>query len=200
MESLGKGGQGITVYGNKGSTDQHAYVQQLREGPADFFTSFVRVFDSGVPDWEITPGRTTADYLAAFQEGTARALSEAGRPSLRITIDSLRAQSLGALIALYERTVGFYAAMIGINAYNQPGVEAGKKAADSILELQDALLKALSKPDECQSVATLARSTHSDVDLVFDILARLSSRRRYGISQAGTGNSPSECTFRRENT
>ena len=55
MESLGKRlnlngervDQGIAVYGNKGSTDQHAYVQQLRDGVNNFFAVFVRVLEDG---------------------------------------------------------------------------------------------------------------------------------------------------------
>src|SRR4029453_13857532 len=55
MESLGKEldlqgrrvNQGLSVYGNKGSTDQHAYVQQLRDGVANFFVVFIRVLESG---------------------------------------------------------------------------------------------------------------------------------------------------------
>ena len=55
MESLGKRldlkgervDQGIAVYGNKGSTDQHAYVQQLRDGVNNFFVTFIRVLEAG---------------------------------------------------------------------------------------------------------------------------------------------------------
>ena len=55
MESLGKEknlsgevvNQGIAVYGNKGSTDQHAYVQQLREGIPNFFATFIEVLNTG---------------------------------------------------------------------------------------------------------------------------------------------------------
>ena len=132
MESLGKNGNGITVYGNKGSTDQHSFVQQLRDGYRDFFATFVRVLNRDA-DWEVDDGITAGDYLDAFQEGTAQALSDAGRYSLRITIDQVDAPSLGALIALFERAVGYYGAFLGINAYHQPGVEAGKKAADAII-------------------------------------------------------------------
>ena len=132
MESVGKNGKGITVYGNKGSTDQHSFVQQLRDGYRDFFVTFIRVTHSEA-DWEVDNGVTAGDYLAAFQEGTAQALSDAGRLSLRLTIKELNERSLGALIALFERAVGYYGALLGINAYNQPGVEAGKKAAEGIL-------------------------------------------------------------------
>jgi glucose-6-phosphate isomerase len=72
MESLGKARdldgklveQGIAVYGNKGSTDQHAYVQQLRDGLPNFFVTFVRVLRDGPgPAIEVEPGTTSGDYL-----------------------------------------------------------------------------------------------------------------------------------------
>jgi glucose-6-phosphate isomerase len=143
MESIGKNGKGISVFGNKGSTDQHSYVQQLRDGYRDFFGLFMRVLDSEADEWEVEPGITAADYLMSFQEGTAKALSEAGRPSMRLTVDRFSAHTLGALIALFERTVGFYGAMIEVNSYHQPGVEAGKTAASELLAAQQAVVKHL---------------------------------------------------------
>ena len=129
--------QGLAVYGNKGSTDQHAYVQQLRDGMPDFFVTFVRVLKDGATRrLEVEPGVTSGDYLDGLLLGTRRALHESGRPSLTITIRELDPRSLGMLIALYERAVGLYASLVGINAYHQPGVEAGKKAAAVVLELQ----------------------------------------------------------------
>jgi glucose-6-phosphate isomerase len=143
MESLGKrldaGGkvvhQGIAVYGNKGSTDQHAYVQQLRDGLENFFATFVEVRSSGgaVPAVEVEPGVASGDFLQGFLRGTRKALAESGRQSVTISIPRVDARSLGALIALYERAVGFYASLVNINAYHQPGVEAGKKAAGDFL-------------------------------------------------------------------
>ena len=143
MESVGKDGKGISVLGNKGSTDQHSYVQQLRDGYKDFFAVFLRVLDPEADNWEVEPGVTAGDYLMAFQEGTAKALSGTGRPSLRITVNRFNARILGALIALFERTVGYYGAMLGINSYHQPGVEAGKKAAGELLEAQAVVLSNL---------------------------------------------------------
>jgi glucose-6-phosphate isomerase len=140
MESLGKDGHGLTVYGNKGSTDQHAYVQQLRDGTNDFFATFIRVLEDGGSALEVEPGVTAGDYLHGFLLGTRQALAEKGRASMMITVRRVDARTLGALIALFERAVGFYASLIGINAYHQPGVEAGKKAAAKILELQKRLL------------------------------------------------------------
>ena len=143
MESVGKAGKGISVFGNKGSTDQHSYVQQLRDGYKDFFAIFLRVLNPEVEELEVEPGVTAGDYLMAFQEGTAKALTETGRPSLRITIERFNEHALGALIALFERTVGYYGAMLGINSYHQPGVEAGKTAAGELLAAQQAVLKYL---------------------------------------------------------
>jgi len=157
MESLGKEKdldghvvhQGIAVYGNKGSTDQHAYVQQLREGVNNFFATFVVILqdtprpgrDPHVevdPDGE--PGVTAGDYLNGFWQGTRTALYENARPSITLTFDKLDATTVGALIALYERAVGFYATLVNINAYHQPGVEAGKKAAATVIDLQTKLM------------------------------------------------------------
>src|SRR5262249_24580401 len=164
MESLGKGldlqgqrvDQGLSVYGNKGSTDQHAYVQQLREGIPNFFAVFIRVLESGGSPLEVEPGVTAGDYLHGFLLGTRAALFDNGRESLTITIPKVEARTVGALIALFERAVGFYASLIGINAYHQPGVEAGKKAAASVLALQAKVLAALS--NDAQTAEQLAAS------------------------------------------
>ncbi len=145
MESLGKERdlagktvhQGIAVYGNKGSTDQHAYVQQLREGVPNFFATFIEVLRaSRGGDLEVEPGVTTGDYLSGFLHGTRRALYENERESITLTIREVSETSVGQLIALFERAVGLYAHLINVNAYHQPGVEAGKKAAQSVIELQ----------------------------------------------------------------
>ena len=87
MESLGKErdlngqivNQGISVYGNKGSTDQHAYVQQLREGVNNFFVTFIEVLKDREGRSLMLDGKATSgDYLNAFLQGTRRALSEKG--------------------------------------------------------------------------------------------------------------------------
>jgi glucose-6-phosphate isomerase len=150
MESLGKKfdregrevHQGLAVYGNKGSTDQHAYVQQLRDGLDNFFAVFIEALDEPT---DIPPigGEHPADFLAGFLQGTRAALCEGGRQSLTITLERFDERSLGALIALFERAVGLYGELINVNAYHQPGVEAGKKAAAEILSLQERLEQTL---------------------------------------------------------
>ena len=163
MESLGKRlnlkgervDQGIAVYGNKGTTDQHAYVQQLRDGVNNFFVTFIRVLESGGSAQEVEPGVTAGDYLHGLLLGTRAALFESERESMTITIPRVDARTVGGLIALFERAVGLYGSLIGINAYHQPGVEAGKKAAASILLLQGKVLSALSKsPKTAEQIAS----------------------------------------------
>src|SRR5205807_1421123 len=84
---------------------------------------------------------TSGDYLGGFFQGTRLALYENGRESVTLTLQSIAPFSLGVLIALFERTVGLYASLININAYNQPGVEAGKKAAGNVIDLQLRILQ-----------------------------------------------------------
>ena len=172
MESLGKKldldgnvvHQGLTVYGNKGSTDQHAYVQQLRDGLEDAFVTFIEVQKSSrLSSVEVEPELTSGDFLEGL-----------------ITLKELNERSLGALVALFERAVGFYASFIHINAYHQPGVEAGKKAAKRYLELQKSLISYLSEHrTETFSVETLANALkNSDAEDVFKILEYLAANER----------------------
>jgi len=155
MESLGKEKdldgnivhQGIAVYGNKGSTDQHAYVQQLRDGIDNFFCIFIELLDS--PSTNIFDKKENPkEYLSGFLQGTRSALSSENRQSITITLEKLNCYSLGALIALFERAVSFYAELVNINAYDQPGVEAGKKAAANIIEYQQKVSNLLDEGGE----------------------------------------------------
>src|SRR5262245_57810201 len=186
MESLGKRlnlkgervDQGIAVYGNKGSTDQHAYVQQLRDGVNNFFVTFLRVLESVGSAHEVEPGVTAGDYLHGFLLGTRAALFENDRESMTITIPHVRARTVGGLIALFERAVGLYGSLIGINAYHQPGVEAGKKAAASILALQGKVLAALSSvPQTPEQVAARAGAPDS-AETVYFLLEHLAANGR----------------------
>ena len=181
MESLGKEKdldgnvvhQGIAVYGNKGSTDQHAYVQQLRDGVLNFFVTFIEVEkDRASERFEVEPGVTSGDYLQGFLRGTRSALYESGRESITITIPEVNAFYVGVLIALYERAVGFYASLVNINAYHQPGVEAGKKAATRILELQARVKKGLSTGSS-KTPEEIAGDLGADPEDVFHIVRHI---------------------------
>ena len=183
MESLGKEkdlngnvvNQGIAVYGNKGSTDQHAYVQQLRDGVLNFFVTFIEVAkDRDQPAFEVEPGVTSGDYLHGFLRGTRAALYEKNRESITVNMPEANAFSIGALIALYERAVGFYGSLVNINAYHQPGVEAGKKAATRLLELQSEVRTKLSR-ETGKTAEEIARAIDADPEDVFHVLQHLAA-------------------------
>lgn len=183
MESLGKEKdldgnivhQGIAVYGNKGSTDQHAYVQQLRDGVLNFFVTFIEIGkDRHDARFEVDEGITSGDYLHGFLRGTRSALHDSGRESITVSISEVNAFHIGALIALYERAVGFYGSLVNINAYNQPGVEAGKKAATRLLHLQKQVREKLTA-DVGKTAEEIARSIDADPEDVFHMLRHLAS-------------------------
>jgi glucose-6-phosphate isomerase len=191
MESLGKEkdtegkvvNQGITVYGNKGSTDQHAYIQQLRDGMPNFFVTFIEVLkdrageDFFVEDQWITSG----DYLSGFLQGTRQALYENNRESVTITIDDVSPFHVGVLIALYERAVGLYASLINVNAYHQPGVEAGKKAAERVLDIQRQIVECLMRRGgHGMTVDDLAIETQNveETETIYKLCEHLSANGR----------------------
>jgi len=196
MESLGKEldldgkavQQGLAVYGNKGSTDQHAYVQQLRDGVLNFFVTFIEVLkDRDGVSLAVEPDVTSGDYLFGFFQGTRSALYDSGRESLTITVAELSAQSVGALIALYERAVGLYASLINVNAYHQPGVEAGKKAAGVVLQLQGEILELLRSQKGREftgETCALALARPEEVETVFAILRHLAANPDHGVEMS----------------
>lgn len=207
MESLGKEKdldgnivhQGIAVYGNKGSTDQHAYVQQLREGVPNFFLTFIEVLhDRQGASPEVEPGVTSGDYLSGLLQGTRQALYENQRDSITVTIPTVNERTVGALIALYERAVGFYGFLVNINAYHQPGVEAGKKAAAAILDLQKRITQVLKQETAPLPLATLAEKAGASdqIETVYKIVRHLSANDR-GIILHGNPGEPSSLKISR---
>ena len=204
MESLGKEkdldgntvNQGIAVYGNKGSTDQHAYVQQLREGVNNFFLTFVEVLEDRQGETvEIEPNISSGDYLVGFLLGTREALWEKQRDSITITIPEVNEITVGALIALYERAVGIYASLVNINAYHQPGVEAGKKAAASILSLQTSVIDELQRLKEPISLSELASKINASdrIETIYKLLIHLAANNR-GATLKGDLGEPASLT------
>jgi glucose-6-phosphate isomerase len=190
MESIGKEkdlvgkkvNQGLTVYGNKGSTDQHAFVQQLRDGTDNFFVTFIEVLkDRENRSLEVEPGVTSGDFLQGFLLGTREALFQNGRTSLTITLEEINSQTLGALIALFERTVGLYAFLVGINAFHQPGVESGKQAARDVLELAVKIQHHLrSHPEQKFTATELADILQKTIntETIFQLLLHLAANGR----------------------
>lgn len=207
MESLGKEkdrdgkvvNQGLTVLGNKGSTDQHSYIQQLRDGLDNFFVTFIEVLrDRGTASLEVEPKVTSGDYLSGFYQGTRKALFESGRQSITLTVSEVSPFIVGALIALFERTVGLYASMININAYHQPGVEAGKKAATVVINLQIKVIDALADAESGTrlTVTEIAQKIGApdEVETVFKVCEHLAANPDRNVTKT-QGETPFEARY-----
>jgi glucose-6-phosphate isomerase len=206
MESLGKErdldgkfvNQGITVLGNKGSTDQHSYIQQLRDGILNFFVTFIEVLkDQNGRSVEVDRGVTSGDYLYGFFLGTRSALHEKDRESITVTIRNTSSFSVGVLIAIFERAVGFYASLININAYHQPGVQAGKLAATAILQTQLKVTRFLRRNRRrafsCEQIASGIKRVDS-TESVFKICEHLAANKDRGVRRVPRG-APSQAKY-----
>lgn len=148
-ESLGKrvdrGGHtvecGPTPLPAVGATDQHAQVQLFMEGPRNKLVTFIGLAhherDLTVPKNEgangYLSGASLAQLLEAERLGTTEALAADGRPSLTLVLQRLDAAAVGGLLFLYEAATAFSGELYGINAFDQPGVELGKKLAFGLL-------------------------------------------------------------------
>jgi len=135
---------------------------------------------------EVEPQVTSGDYLEGFLLGTRKALYDNKRESVTVTITEVGPESVGMLIALFERAVGLYASLINVNAYHQPGVEAGKKAASDVISLQIEILKKLNaQPRIKLTLADLARATNGDEETIYKICEHLAVNGR--LEKTGTG-------------
>jgi glucose-6-phosphate isomerase len=124
-----------------GATDQHAQGQLFMEGPRDKLITFIRVGEP-VKDLIIPHAKGPSSYLGgtsmhalleAEREGTTQALAMDGRPSLTVSLARLDAFTLGGLFFLYEAATAFAGELYDINAFDQPGVELGKRLANGLL-------------------------------------------------------------------
>ena len=138
-ESLGKDGRGTTPVRALGSVDQHSQVQLYAAGPDDKFYTLIFFKDCGgeikVPAPEkraLAPlaylnGQGIGEMLGLEAKSTAAALIKAGRPLVWLEMRKLDAESLGELIFFYEYLTAVTGHMMGIDPFDQPGVEQGKK-------------------------------------------------------------------------
>ena len=195
MESLGKEldldgkvvNQGIAVYGNKGSTDQHAYVQQLRDGINNFFATFIEIRQGRAGQGVIVEDQfSSGDYLQGFLRGTRSALTGGGRESITISLPVVDAFRVGVLIALYERAVSFYATLVNINAYHQPGVEAGKKAATEFLKLLGNVRDTLKADGASLTAESAAAKLGADPEDVYYCLQHLAANGHALVTPGAT--------------
>lgn len=146
-ESLGKRPDvGPTPFRAIGATDQHSSLQLMMEGPQDKAVALVQVarpradVSVSVPEVyrahaEIAylDGHTMGELLEAERRSTEAALRKAGRPTLSVRLPRLDARSVGELLMLLELATAYAGGLYGVNAFDQPGVEAGKRYAQGLL-------------------------------------------------------------------
>lgn len=135
---------GLTPEKALGVTDQHSQIQLYTEGPFDKLITIVAVeeFSSRAPIPKVyadSPavgylcGKSLAELIAAERAGTEVALEEAHRPYEVLRLQRLDAHALGELIAFAELSIAYAGELFDVNAFDQPGVEAGKNAAYALM-------------------------------------------------------------------
>jgi glucose-6-phosphate isomerase len=151
-ESLGKkfNLKGKTIHTGQtpikalGATDQHSQVQLYTEGPNDKIFTLVGVdcyrHEVAIPkiyekydDLEYLGGKTMNALIDAERVGTTIALTDARRPNLTVTLPEITAHTVGQMLQMYMIQTAFSGQLYGINAFDQPGVEAGKIAAFTLM-------------------------------------------------------------------
>lgn len=127
-----------------GVTDQHSQVQLYAEGPFDKWFTLLSVEQSdhlveiahAYPDVEgvsYLGGRTLGELFRAERDGTRIALTEAGRPNVSVLFPAVTPHALGQYMFMMEVAVAVMGEHYGIDAFDQPGVEAGKVAAYALM-------------------------------------------------------------------
>jgi glucose-6-phosphate isomerase len=144
-ESLGKKGKGTTPVRALGAVDQHSQVQLYVEGPDDKFYTLIEVTRHpeelpipGPAQEALSPfgyleGKGLGELLNLEARATAAALEKAGRPLVYVTVPELNEESLGALIFFYQYLTALTGLAAGIDPFDQPGVEQGKRYAYGLL-------------------------------------------------------------------
>lgn len=138
-ESEGKEGKGIFPASLSMSSDLHSMGQFLQEGSQCFFETVLNVVN---PITNLTipqtagkfGGRSMHEVNAAAQKGMIKAHREAGIPVVTVDIPELSPQVMGQLIYFFEISCAVYCGILGVNAFNQPGVERYKEEMKKELE------------------------------------------------------------------
>lgn len=129
---------GPTPVGAVGATDQHSQVQLFMEGPFDKVLTFMRVEDFGEdvpipgggdlpPDLAYLPGHTLGELLHAECDATSAALSRMGRMNMTLRLPDVSAETFGEAIMFFQIATGYAGVWYGVDPFDQPGVELGKK-------------------------------------------------------------------------
>lgn len=151
-ESLGKAMDisGKTVHVGQtpikalGATDQHSQVQLYTEGPNNKIFSFIKVEKfrakcaipqsfRGIPELDFLKGADMGKLLNVELDATEFALAKVQRPSIRFVLDEITPENIGGLLYLLEVQTAFAGGLYNIDAFDQPGVEEGKKATAALM-------------------------------------------------------------------
>jgi glucose-6-phosphate isomerase len=143
-ESLGKQGKGQTPIATEGAADQHSQIQLYMEGPEDKVLQFLTVREP-LKDMELNAdvsagsidylkGKSLQQLFLAEHAATATALARAGRPNYTIEIDTITEENVGALFYLFEFATAIAGEFWNINAFDQPGVEEGKRLTYAMMD------------------------------------------------------------------
>lgn len=123
---------GPTPVAALGATDQHSQIQLYNEGPNDKTITFIEV-DKFHHDMVRPDGLALSKIIHAEREATAKALKDNQRPNGTIHIPEVSATTIGALVMFFEIATAISGELYDVNAYDQPGVEAGKKNLKKLL-------------------------------------------------------------------
>lgn len=143
-ESLGKDGKGAAPVGAVGPVDQHSQLQLFRDGPNDALYTIVAADTRGVGP--VAPseradalglrylaGRHMGDLVEAEALATAQTLSRNGRPVRRIRVPRVDERSMGALMMHFMLETVLMGRLMGVDPFDQPGVDEGKILAREYL-------------------------------------------------------------------
>lgn len=140
-ESIGKSGKGLTPIKALGVTDQHSQLQLYNEGPNNKLIIFIEIEDDSSPSLPNIQNETF-EYLSDLSFGrlmhvemlaTESSLTQYNKPNIRISIPRLDEFNLGKLFMLFECSIAFLGEYYRIDAFDQPGVELGKKLTKKML-------------------------------------------------------------------
>ncbi len=143
-ESEGKDGKGIYPASVDLTTDLHSMGQWIQDGERTIFETVISVEtpehellfpsdDENLDGLNFLAGKRVDEVNKMAELGTQLAHVDGGVPNIRIAIDRLDAYHLGQLIYFFERACGIHCQLLGVNAFNQPGVEAYKKNMFALL-------------------------------------------------------------------
>ena len=144
-ESLGKDGKGYTPLSAVGPTDQHSILQLLRDGPDDKLTLFMKIdraaqpvtipsisrdlkaeLTQKIPSFRLLEGHTLHELVEVECQAVSQVLTKRGRPHATLQLDDLNEASMGGLYFALSTLTALTGSLLGVNPFDQPGVEEGK--------------------------------------------------------------------------